>query len=582
MNDVMKDVTVTDVVAAQPYSGLLQWPKLLSILRIDHCPKRRPLPVYFHLHTHLAATPYQYDHLQPAMAGNEVEITALTDEQQLALQQFTSVTDQELEAAVPLLRKCQWNAQIAITRFFDGDAETVDPVEEAARAQPPPPQDRRRTEALMDGIPARSAARRVPGLEPAPRIVPTPESQLTQPLPFPFSIILLPFNLTYAVFQRVFGAVGYLFPFLPRLLARFWSGRASQPSRDAGRRPLAPRDTAARFVREFEEEHGVTHGTLPFYEGGYAQAFDVAKRDLKWLVVVLLSPEHDDTAMFVRETLLSPEFTNFMKNDSNNLLLWAGTVQDAEAYQVSTALNVTRFPYVALIVHTPSVSATAMSKIATCTGPIAPQDLISKLQTAMQNQSQELDRVRRQRQEQQATRNLRQEQESAYERSLAQDREKARKRKEEEAEKEKSEREERERAEHKADQARKLAQWRRWRAQSIPAEPGTEIQGAVRMSLRMPSGERVIRKFRADATLEELYAFVECYENLQEISEKVASKPEDFEHVYKFRLVSPMPRAVYDVEDKGSIRDKIGGSGNLIVEKIISEDDDEDEEDEEA
>jgi FAS-associated factor 2 len=43
-----------------------------------------------------------------------------------------------------------------------------------------------------------------------------------------------------------------------------------------------------------------------------------------------------------------------------------------------------------------------------------------------------------------------------------------------------------------------------------------------------------------------------------------------------------MPRAVYDVEDKGSIRDKIGGSGNLIVEKIISEDDDEDEEDEEA
>lgn len=514
------------------------------------------------------------------MAENDVDITALTEEQQLALQQFTSVTDQELGAAVPLLRKCQWNAQIAITRFFDGDADTVDPVEEAARAQPPPPEDRRRTEALMDGIPARSSLRRVPGLEPAPRIVPTPESQLTQPLPFPFSVILLPFNLAYTIFQRVFGAVGYVFPFLPRLLARFWSGRASQPSRDSGRRPLAPRDTAARFIREFEEEHGVTHGRLPFYEGGYAQAFDVAKRELKWLVVVLLSPEHDDTSAFARDTLLSPEFVNFVKNDSSNMLLWAGTVQDAEAYQVSTALNVTRFPYVALIVHTPSVSATAMSKIATCTGPIAAQDLISKLQTAMQSQSQELDRVRRQRQEQQATRNLRQEQESAYERSLAQDREKARRRKEEEAEKEKSEREERERAEHKADQARKLAQWRRWRAQSIPSEPGADSKDAVRMSLRMPSGERVIRKFRADADLEELYAFVECYDDLQEVSEKTVPEPEAFEHIYKFRLVSPMPREVYDLETSGSIRDRIGRSGNLIVEKIIGEDD-EDEDDEE-
>lgn len=324
----------------------------------------------------------------------------------------------------------------------------------------------------------------------------------------------------------------------------------------------------------------MTHGTVPFFEGGYAQAFDVAKRDLKWLVVILLSPEHDDTNQFVRDTLLAPEFTNFVKTDSNNLLLWTGTVQDAEAYQVSTALNVTRFPYVALIVHTPSVSATAMSKIATSSGPIAVHDLISKLQTAMQNQSQELNRVRMQRQEQQATRNLRQEQESAYERSLAQDREKARKKKEEQAEKEKSEREERERTEHKANYARNLAQWRRWRAQSIPSEPGANVKDAVRMSLRMPSGERVIRKFRPDAALEELYAYVECYDNLEEVSEKVVAEPEAFEHTYKFRLVSPMPREVYDLEDKGSIRDRIGRSGNLIVEKIISEDDDDDEEEE--
>lgn len=340
---------------------------------------------------------------------------------------------------------------------------------------------------------------------------------------------------------------------------------------------MGPRDTAERFMREFEEEYGVTHGTLPFHEGGYAQAFDVAKHELKYLLVVLLSPEHDDTGVFVRETLLSTEFTTFVNNPSNNIVLWAGTVQDAEAYQVSTALNVTRFPYVSMIVHTPSVSSTAMSKIATATGPVAAPDLLSKVQTAMQNQNAELERVRSSRREQEATRNLRQEQESAYERSLAQDREKARRRKEEEAEKEKAEREEREKAERKADEARKLAQWRRWRAQSIPAEPGADVKEAVRISLRLPNAERVIRKFRREADLEELYAFVECYDLLVGVSEKQASEPEGYNHEYKFRLVSPMPREVYDLEKGGNIRERIGRSGNLIVEKILGEDDEEDE-----
>ena len=246
------------------------------------------------------------------MADPSTDITSLSDEQQLALQQFTSVTDQELDAAVPLLQKCQWNAQIAITRFFDGDAETVDPAAEAA-PHPPPPQAARRTETLMDSIHQQpgSRSRRGEGLELAPRVVPTPEGQMSQPMPFPFNILLLPFNLTYTIFQRVLGVVGYVFPFLPRLLSRFYSGGASRPSRDSGRRPLNPRDTAARFMREFEEEYGVTHGTLPFHEGGYAQAFDLAKRDLKYLLVVLLSPEHDDTAPFVRDTLLSPDSVSY-------------------------------------------------------------------------------------------------------------------------------------------------------------------------------------------------------------------------------------------------------------------------------
>ncbi|KAK3648735.1 UBX domain-containing protein 10 [Elasticomyces elasticus] len=518
------------------------------------------------------------------------DLPPLSPEQQLALQQFTSVTDSPSTTAIPLLQKCQWNAQIAITRFFDGDSETIDPVAEAARSQPqppPPPQaGSRRAETLMDNIPRSSRTRRSnDGLDEAPRVVPTPESQLSRAVPFPFSVILLPFNLTYTLFQRLFSFAGYLFPFLPRLLSRLYSGRTSQPSRDSGRRPLNPRDTAARFMREFEEEYGVTHSTVPFHEGGYAQAFDLAKRELKFLMVVLLSPEHDDTAAFVRETLLSPEVLTFVKDAKNEIVVWAGTVQDAEAYQVATALGVTKFPYACLIVHTPKVSSTSMSRIATSTGPTTAAELLAKFQAAMQKQGSELARIRAQRMEQEASRSLRQDQESAYERSLAQDREKARRKREEEAEKEKSEREERERGEVKAEAKRRVELWRRWRARGIGAEPGTEVKDAVRISLRMVDGERVVRRFSPEAELEELYAFVECYDLLhgdqEEVTEeKSVEEPEGYEHVYKFRLVSPMPREVYDLEKGGRIRDRIGRSGNLIVERVVGEDDEDEEDDE--
>lgn len=65
--------------------------------------------------------------------------------------------------------------QIAITRFFDGEP-TTDPLAEARAAQP---QDTRRQENLMHSLGSSSSRRAIPNLEPAPRIVPRPENQLT-------------------------------------------------------------------------------------------------------------------------------------------------------------------------------------------------------------------------------------------------------------------------------------------------------------------------------------------------------------------------------------------------------------------
>jgi FAS-associated factor 2 len=383
----------------------------------------------------------------------------------------------------------------------------------------------------------------------------------------------------FSLLSKYFRFVGYLFPFIPRAWGRLTASNINSPAavrRSSGRRQLSPRDTAARFIREFEEEYGANE--LPFFEGGYAGAFDLAKKELKFLVVVLISPEHDETTSFIRETLLNQEVVDFIRNPENSMLLWAGNVQDSEAYQVASSLNCTKFPFIGLIVHTPQVSSSAMGIATRITGPTPPGQFIAKLRQGMQAHREPLNRARAQRAEQQATRNIRQAQDSAYERSLAQDRERSRRKKEEAERKAREEKEAREKEEAKERYAQNLEQWRKWRAASLASEPGLEEKDVVRISVRMPDGERVVRRFAADASIEELYAFVECYDILKDGGEEFDEKvwePRDFVHEYRFQLVSPMPREAYELEKGGTVKARIGRSGNLIVERTVGEEEDE-------
>ena len=512
-----------------------------------------------------------------------VDIASLTEDQQLALQQFTAVTDQQVNDAVPLLQRCQWNVQIAIARFFDGE-----PAEDAvaAAAAQPAPQDTRRAENLMNGFgspPSPTSSGRRVRVEPAPRVVPQPESQINTTAPLVFTLLWAPVSLLYSLLGRYFRFMGYLFPFIPRTWGRLTASHIRQPPsrRSAGRRPLNPRDTAARFVREFEEEYGPNE--LPFHEGGYASAFDLAKKDLKFLLVILVSPEHDLTAPFIRDTLLAPDVVHFLRDPTNNMLLWAGSVSDSEAYAVSSALNCTKFPFSGLIVHTPSVSSSAMGIATRIAGPATPSQYLAKLRAAMATHRSALDQVRAQRAEQTATRTIRSQQDSAYERSLATDRERKRLQKaaaDAAAAAEKAARD----AEQAAHQyAANLTQWRQWRARTIPPEPAATDKTAVRISLRLPTAERVVRRFTPDARIDDLYAFVECYDILHpqpdaEDSQPVhVDQPRGFVHEYKFQLVSPMPREVFGLDAGGTVRERVGPSGNLIVERIGADEDDESE-----
>jgi FAS-associated factor 2 len=498
------------------------------------------------------------------MADSTPDISDLTDAQSEALQTYTSVTDSDPIAAIPILQRAEWNTQIAIARFFDGEP-TTDPVAEA-RAALPAPSSRQTTNLAYESLLAGSTPRpprRYPA-DSVERVDIDANNETRYQSPSLLSVIFTPFRILYRIFSTLFSPFSFLLPgFVPRLFARL----TTPPSRPT-RRTLAPADNARRFLREFEEQYG--DNTLPFVESGFNLALDNAKKDLKFLIVVLLSPSHDDNDSWIRETLLSPSLKNFFASHTSDTILWGGNVQDSEAYQVSTSLKCTKFPFVALICRTTDTSPPPMTTVLRAAGPTPASELVAKLATAITTQETQLAASRAQLAEQSAAQSLRREQDSAYERSLAQDRERTRLRREEQEAQARAEKEVLMREQAAETQAANLKQWRRWRAQSLPAEPPAELKDAIRVSIRLSSGERLIRRFGGDADLEELYAFVECQEFLEDENEKAADvdEPAGYTHAYGFQLVSPMPRTIYGLDEGGSVGDRVGRGANLIVEPL--------------
>lgn len=99
-----------------------------------------------------------------------------------------------------------------------------------------------------------------------------------------------------------------------------------------------------KFIGEFDLKYSSQHPT--FIDGSYQSAVARAFQQSKFLLIYLHSPMHEDTAKFCNQVLCSERFSQFA---NQNVICWAGKIWDPEAYDLSSQLRASSYPFLALL-----------------------------------------------------------------------------------------------------------------------------------------------------------------------------------------------------------------------------------------
>ncbi|KAJ7083737.1 hypothetical protein B0H15DRAFT_911810 [Mycena belliarum] len=450
-------------------------------------------------------------------------MTTLSTSQQATLRQLRDLTNGgDDDVAVAMLDSVDWDVQRAAELIFGSAAP------QPARAPP------------IESFDIDDSDQHQP-------VVPRNSSAWSS-----FSFLALPFQLLSALFRFVFGVLRIPLPRPFTFNLTFFRPRRTSPRGDGG---------ADRWVRELEEETGaqclnasganamgtgagpstLTHrGTsdrkvLPdFTLGTYEETLRVCQRDHRIGCIILVSEEHDDVPEFKRTTLTDPMLVRMLH--ANDVVVWGGDVRDREAYSASLKLQATTYPFVAFLAlqprRTPGFNSSSSSSSTPPTltvlsrhqgppsGPTSPATLAAHLETQLLPRVNPfLARLRAAQHTAAADRALRAEQDRAFRETAVRDSARiealmvadARAAREAEAARIAQEAEAMRKAREAAERERyaaERAQWRRWTRRTL-AGTREDAQG-VRLAIRLPNGERVVRRFGNKSSLTALYAFVDA------------------------------------------------------------------------
>jgi len=199
-----------------------------------------------------------------------------------------------------------------------------------------------------------------------------------------------------------------------------------------------------------------------------------------------------------------------------------------------------------------------------------------------------MDRLKKDRQARDQERQMRSEQDRAYEEAGRKDIERIKAKQEKLESERKAKEQEKKTEQEKTKQSKMAEQWRAWaRKELIPLEPTSLTSSATaRLSVKLPDGQRLIRKFPKEATLLQVYAWVECeaYPASTKADDMIsATKPSNHQHSFEFQMSTLFPKKVLSKQELDKTLEQVGGlvpDASVVVEglKVSTAEESDDEE----
>lgn len=180
--------------------------------------------------------------------------------------------------------------------------------------------------------------------------------------------------------------------------------------------PEDPQAAARHFAHSLQRRYG-QDVTPQFEHTSFRDAVSTARTASKFLLVFLHSNIHDDANSFCRKAMCTERMRTYL-NNSDCIVSWAGCVQHAEGFGVSLSLGCATFPFLALL----SCVTRGVNVVEKITANIPADEIIEKLNTAVDRNNQSLATARHLQQQRTETQILREQQDREYQESLAADR----------------------------------------------------------------------------------------------------------------------------------------------------------------
>ncbi|CAG98112.1 clathrin-mediated endocytosis regulator UBX3 [Kluyveromyces lactis] len=299
-------------------------------------------------------------------------------------------------------------------------------------------------------------------------------------------------------------------------------------------------DTNEQSGYTFDTLYNVENGMLSknMIKGGYTDILRRCSSDGKFAIISFFNPILYDPFEYVRKILTSNEFVECVTK--YNCVVWFCDVTTPQGLQTANSLKIRQFPFLGALGPQRN---NKMKLLARVEGQLFDYDF-SHFEAKLASYYSVLVEIRRQRQYQEMQRLLREQQDSRYQESLERDQERDR----------------------VIEESQLKKKWLAWRKSVLVPEPSGD---GCRVSIRLEN-ERIIRRFDASLTIEEIYAYVALYRAglLSDTSSEndITQEKPNYEYQYDFQLYSPVPRTRLEPTTVIKEERTIYPSGTIVVE----------------